>query len=161
MHYLVRFIGEAPTANEANANAQAFADDLVERGTYDYYDPYPHRYEASGTTVPLTSDEGQVAVIEALAYSRTEFMKAIGLVRRMLEAHTDEAIYQDNLPPGEDEQRPSRFDLYRASGHAGTIALYGDGEFWGEAIRNDADYAESMEGIDQSTLWVTSLDMHQ
>ncbi|MBA2679480.1 MAG: hypothetical protein H0U76_13920 [Ktedonobacteraceae bacterium] len=76
-------------------------------------------------------------------------MRAIGVVRRMLEEFTDEQIYQGDFPPPTDgaagDYNPSRFHFYEASGYGNTVVLYGDG---------DHEYEEAMEVVDQSTLWV-------
>jgi hypothetical protein len=165
MHYLVRIIGEAQTPYAASDNASDIADALVERGEFDYYNPGSDRFDESGSTVPLTSEAGKLAVEAAQRYSRAEFLYAIGLVRRMLAEFSDEQIYQEDFPEPNDgsarDYHPSRHHLYLASGHGNSVLLYGDSDFWGGRIHNDYEYAEAMDGVDQSTPWVTSLDMHQ
>jgi hypothetical protein len=92
VHYLIGILTEGETRREARAHAVAFADELVTRGEYDFYDAHRAR------TYKLASALGKKAVAGALAANRREFDTALRAVQLMLQEFTDEQIYQDDYP---------------------------------------------------------------
>ncbi len=98
MHYLIRVIGQAGSHEEAHENAVAFADDLIERREFDYYDLGSQRFDENGYTHQLVSVMGQLLVDDALKANRETFNRALHAVRMMLAHYTDKQIYQNDFP---------------------------------------------------------------
>jgi hypothetical protein len=87
MHYLIGILTQGETKQDAHDNALAFADELVDRGEFDFYDGQRAR------TYKLASALGKKAVEGALAANRREFDAALHAVKLMLQEFTDEQIY--------------------------------------------------------------------
>jgi hypothetical protein len=150
VHYLIGILTEGETKRAARDNALSFADELVRRGEFDYYDTQRAR------TYQLASALGKQAVEGALAANRREFDAALRAVKLMLQEFTDEQIYQDDYPPEERDYYASRYEFTQVGD--GHCYLYGDNAVWGEKIRNDRDYESAVTGHDN--LWVTSMGPH-
>jgi hypothetical protein len=129
VHYLIGILTEGQTRHEAGDNALAFADELVTRGEFDFYDRQRSR------TYTLASALGKKAVEGALAANRREFDAALHAVKLMLQEFTDEQIYQDDYPPELREYYASRYEFTQVGD--GRVYLYGDEGVWGEKIRNE------------------------
>ena len=152
MHYLVRILSYGENREEARTHALAYADRLVEQEEFDYYSPEGAR------TYRLTSALGQKAVEGALASNRRDFNLAMQAVRLMLQAFTDDQIYQDSFPQEPRDYYASRWQFSQVG--AGHSYIYGDGDIWGEAIRNEQDFKAATETVFHDNLWVTSMDFH-
>jgi hypothetical protein len=150
VHYLIGILTEGETRREARANAVAFADELVTRDAFDYYNKQRAR------TYTLASALGKKAVEGALAANRREFDTALQAVKLMLQAFTDEQIYQDDYPSEPREYYASRYEFTQVGD--GHCYLYGDNAVWGEKIRNDKDYQAATANRDE--LWVTCTGFH-
>jgi hypothetical protein len=160
MHQLIRIISTAEDQDTAAEQAYAFADELVEQGTFDHYVVQSERYPGSGYTYSIAEAAGQLLVSEALRANREHWNRAMQVVRFMLQHYPEEAIYQDaydNPPP----------DMYISRHQFGIVAsmthdtwIYGDDSLWGDKIRNEHDYKMAVEDIEPGQLWVTCLDMH-
>jgi hypothetical protein len=150
MHYLIGILTQGETKQEAHGNALAFADELVDRGEFDFYDGQRAR------TYKLASALGTKAVEGALAANRREFDAALHAVKLMLQEFTDEQIYQDDYPPEPREYYASRYEFTQVGD--GHCYLYGDNAVWGEKIRNDRDYEAAT--ADHDNLWVTCMGFH-
>src|SRR5690348_7660170 len=105
MHQLVAIISGGKTRKEAFDNALGMADDLVERDEFDYH-------EDAGTTHKFTSAIGQKMIEGALEATREDFMRAMAVVRFMLDHYTDEQIYQEDFG-AEDPEHPREHYLSR------------------------------------------------
>ena len=150
MHYRIGILTAGATRHEARDNAVAFADELVTRGEFDYYDARRAR------TYQLASALGRKAIDGALAANRKEFDTALRAVKLMLQEFTDEQIYQDDYPPDERDYYASRYEFTQVGD--GHCYLYGDNGIWGEKIRNDKDYEAATAQHDN--LWVTCMGFH-
>jgi hypothetical protein len=150
VHYLIGILTEGETRHQARANAVAFADELVTRGEFDYYDKQRAR------TYTLVSALGKKAVEGALAANRREFDAALHAVKLMLQEFTDEQIYQDDYPPEPRDYFASRYEFTQVGD--GHCYLYGNNAVWGEKIRNEKDYQAATAAHDN--LWVTCMGFH-
>jgi hypothetical protein len=120
VHYLIGILTEGDTRHQARAHAVAFADELVTRGEFDYYDKLRAR------TYTLASALGKKAVEGALAANRREFDAALHTVKLMLQVFTDEQIYQDDYPPEPREYYASRYEFTQVGdGHRVAQAVSG------------------------------------
>ncbi len=160
MHKLIRIISTAEDQEAAAESAYAFADDLVERGDFDYYLVNSERHEESGYTYSLAEAAGKLLVAEALKENRAAFDRAIRVARFMLAHYSDEQIYQDTYAEQPEDVYLSRHQFGIVGGYTNDCYIYGDDSIWGEKIQNDNDYGLASQDIADGQLWVTSLDMH-
>jgi|SRR5689334_8881572 len=155
MFYPIRLLTEGPTHKAAQDKAFTYADELVEKGEFEYYDATTVR------TYKLASKLGKDAVAEALARNREEITHAIQVVRLMLSDFTDEQIYQDqfDLPDGSAAgYYASRYQFAMVGGAGNHCYLYGDNGVWGGKIENDRQYDEAI--AEKDNLWVTVMSFH-
>jgi hypothetical protein len=155
MFYPIRLLTEGPTHKAAQARAFSYADQLVERGEFEYYDT------DSARTYKLASKLGQEAVTAALARNREEFELAIQVVRLMLRDFTNDQIYQNqfDLPDGSAPgYYASRHQFAIVGGAGNHCYLYGDNGVWGGKIENDRQYDEVIG--EKDNLWVTVMSFH-
>ena len=150
MHYLIGILTQGETKREARGNALSFADELVSRGEFDFYDSQRAR------TYQLASALGKKAVEGALAANRREFDTALHAVKLMLQEFSDEQIYQDDYPPEPRDYYASRYEFTQVGD--GHCYLYGDNAVWGEKIRNEKDHQAAT--VDHDNLWVTCMGFH-
>lgn len=150
MHNVIRLVTHGENRDQAHEQAKGFADELVERGEFDYW-------VETGKTYRLTSQLGQMAVEGAMKATRREFDDALRAAHMMIQDFTSDQIYNDDYPVQPEQYWPSRFQFTQVGGYH--FYLYGDHETWGGAVRNDKDYAKMVEGHEDQ-LWVTSFDMH-
>jgi hypothetical protein len=160
MHQLIRIISTAEDQDTAAEQAYAFADQLVEDGTFDHYVVQSGRYEESGITYSLAEAAGQLLVDDALKQNRDAFMTAIRAARLMLARFTDEQIYQNTYDDEKRDSFASRRQFSIIGGATHDCYIYGDESLWGEKINNDKDYGLAVQDIEPGELWVTALEMH-
>lgn len=162
MHYLITIITEADDKDEALANAEAYANELVEQAEFDWYD-MDGRWGKS-EAMKLTSIKGQKRLQESMGYTRKEFDRSITAIRHMLEHYDDNAIYNEDWSNDSNKGVPhylSRYQFVCAGGGGNTVNTYGDSSVWGGRIDNNKDLQhilERKEGTDR--LYVVPIDFH-
>lgn len=161
MHMLVRLLVEADNAKEALALAESDADDLVERGEFDYHS-FDGRWGKSEAYL-ATSKEGKKHIDDAMAEDKQEFTSGLAAIRYMLENFSDEDIYEENFPKHDDikDKLPegvyhlSRWNFTQASGNSHGPAVYSEGSKVDnqKSLRYQFEYAKNK-------LWVVPVDFH-
>ncbi len=139
MHYLVKMIVKADDAEEALAQAERDADELIERGTFDWYAMDGRWGNAEALTVG--SDEGKALIKEGMESDRADFDRGLEAIRYMLNNFSDDEIYNERFG----DQKNSEFYLSRyqfnvVSGDTNSPCVYAvDGNLWGGKVHNDRD----------------------
>lgn len=161
MHYLVKLLVEAETAEEALEQAREDADNMVERGEFDYYDFYGRWGESQAYAAD--SEEGKQHIKEAMEAARREFDEGLAVIRYMLENYSDDDIYEENFGSYEELKdklpenvyRLSKWQFMRAAGDSHGPTLYSEG--------SKVDGAKSLEyqfKFAKNPLWVVPVDFH-
>lgn len=160
MHYLVKMIVRADTAEEAVQQAERDADTMVEFGYIDWYDM--HGRWGDSKAYGVKTKKGKELIKEGMETNRAEFDRAMAAIRFMMDNYTDDEIYEENFT--KDDQSKSEFYLSKyqftiASGSANAASCYAmDGNLWGSRIDNEKDL-EHVLGSD-GKLWVVPVDVH-
>lgn len=161
MHYPIKLIVKADNAEDALYAAERDAEELVERGHYDYYS-LEGRWGKS-EAVKVTSEEGKKLIKGGMEEDRADFDRAISAVRHMLDTYTDHEIYNEQFTKEDKANSPfylSRYQfgiLYNNNSGGGVFAL--DGDLWGSRVDNDNDL-EQILSKDTDKLWVVVVDFH-
>ncbi len=165
MHYLIKLVVQADSAEDALYEAQNDAETLVEWQEFDWFQLEGRWGESKAHKV--TSKEGKRLLKEAMESNRAEFDNAILTIRYMLENFSDDDIYNEQFPKWDKDSNtfpdgvvfPSRWQFSRAGGRGNSIYAYAvNGNVWGGKIEND----KSLETIlkDNDNLWVVPVDFH-
>lgn len=157
MHYLVRLIVEADSAEEANSQADYMMMDLVEQREFDWYHDTPanSRWEDCWKPVHLSNKKAQTWVKDAMDRQLSEFKQSMKEIRFMLDGYTDEQIFNEEFEQV-GGQCLSRYQFSRASGcHANTCQIFGDG---GSSIISQRELDWYLDHA--SNRWVVQIDCH-
>lgn len=157
MHYFVKLLVKADSAEEALQQAQVDADDLVERQEFDWYAMDGRWGDAKA--VKASSKEGKALIKEGMDSNRREFDRGLEAVRYMLNNFSDDEIYNETFG----DQRESDFYLSRyqfSLVYGSSCYLYAvDGDLWGGKVEKDKDLEYILEK-DSDNLWVVGVDFH-
>lgn len=157
MHYLVQFIVEAETAEEANDQAESTLENLVQWGDFDWYHTpeTDSRWPDCWKPIRLSEQKAEAMVQATMDAQFKEFEETLATIRFMLEKYNTEQIFNERFDQSLSEHYLSRYQFMVASGYSGTPRqLYGDSS----AITNQTRlnrYLEKPEG-----LWVVQVDCH-
>jgi hypothetical protein len=105
MHQVIRAIIYAPDRESAVERAKKVFDDLCEAHTFDYYQMFgteddtspvcgTQRWGKRPTIALVDSPEGKQLIADGMAFTKQEFMNHIYQVRKWIETHTDEELYE-------------------------------------------------------------------
>lgn len=159
MHYLVRLIVKADSATDALENADSYAQELVERGDFDWYD-MNGRWGKS-KAVRLSTETGTKMLIDAMQTIRNEFSDNINTVRYMLNTFTNEQIFNNDYSSDEGKRPENVGFISRYSmGKAGNGQGYIYSESYGGSIDSQKDLDFALKGENLKSLWVISVDFH-
>lgn len=162
MHYLVRMLVEAETAEEALEQAYSDCDTMVEYQYIDWFN-MDGRWGKS-KAYRITSKKGRELLEEGMKSNRNEFDGAMAAIRYMMENYTDDEIYNEdftNTDQNESEYYLSRYQFTIASGTPNSASVYAmDSSLWGTKVDNDKDLNHILEGHDKKKLWVVPVDVH-
>lgn len=160
MHYLVKLIVKAETAEEAVQQAESDATTMVEYGYIDWYD-MDGRWGKS-KAYGVKTKKGKELIAEGMAENRAEFDRAMAAIRYMMENYSDDEIYEENFTQVDQKQSEhylSKYQFTIASGTSNAAVCYAmDGDLWGSRIDNDKDLGHVL-GVD-GKLWVVPVDVH-
>ncbi len=157
MHYLVRLIVEADSAEEANSQADSVMMDLVEWKEFDWYHDTSDgsRWEECWKPVRLSNKKAQAWVKDAMDGQLSEFKQSMATIRLMLDSYSDEQIFNEEFERV-DGHYLSRYQFSKASGyHANACQLFGEG---GDSITSQKHLGGYLENT--SRLWVVQVDCH-
>ncbi len=162
MHYFVKLLVQAETAEEALEQAEMDADTLVERGGADWYDFHGRWGDSKAYSV--SSKKGKALLEEGMKCNRDEFDRGIAAIRYMMDNFTDEEIYNEDFTKTnqhDSEYYLSRYQFTIAAGRADTACVYAlDGNLWGSRLENDKDLANILADNKDKKLWVVPVDVH-
>lgn len=160
MHYLVKLIVKADTAEEALQQAESDADTMVEYGYCDWYN-MDGRWGTS-KAYGVNTKKGKELIKEGMDENRYEFDRAMAAIRYMMENYNDDEIYNENftqVDQKESEFYLSRYQFTVASGKSNAGVCYAmDGDLWGSRIDNDKDLGHVL--AHDAKLWVVPVDVH-
>ena len=157
MHYLVRLIVEADSAEEANSQADSVMMDLIEWREFDWYhtEVDDSRWEDCWKPMRLSTKKAQAMVQDAMQGQLAEFKQTIATIRIMLDSYNDEQIFNEEFQQV-DGHYLSRYQFSRASGyHANACQLFGEG---GDSITSQKQLEWYLK--DTARLWVVQVDCH-
>lgn len=158
MHYLVRLIIEADTAEEANSQADSVMMDLVEWREFDWYtmQDMESGWEGCWKPVRLTTKKAQAMVRKTMQDQLAEFKDTITTIRLMLDHYSDEQIFNEEFEQKTPGRYLSRYQFSKASGyHANACQLY---DTTGNAITNQRELDMYLK--EPKHLWVVQVDCH-
>lgn len=162
MHYLVKMLVKADTAEEALQQAESDADSMVEYQYIDWYDMNGRWGKSEAHSI--TSKEGKELLKEGMECSRNEFNRAMEAIRYMMDTYSDDDIYNEEFTKTdqkESEYYLSRYQFTVAAGRANAAVVYAmDSELWGSRVDNDNDLKHILDGHDNEKLWVVPVDVH-
>lgn len=162
MHYLVKMLVEANTAEEALEQARMDCDSMVEYGYIDWYD-MDGRWGTS-KAYKITTKKGKEFLDSGMKENRSEFDRAMAAIRYMMENYTDDEIYNEDFTQVDQKESQyylSRYQFTIASGRADAAVVYAmDGNLWGSRIDNDKDLKHVLDSHDNKKLWVVPVDVH-
>lgn len=157
MHFLVRFIVDAESADEANERTRDILDTLVERGEFDWYndDLGDSRWLNCWKPIRLSSKRGMAIVTQAMAGQFEDFKRTMEIVRYMVTTYSDEQVFNEEFEKHPDYYL-SRYQFSIASGYHGNSCQLFDSE---------GDYITSQKVLnmytqDTSNTWVVRVDCH-
>ncbi len=157
MHYLIAMVVKANTEAAAIETAKGYADDLVQRGDFDWYNMQPERWEDVGKAYKLDTEEGQARLAKSMSYTREEFNRNLEAARYMLENYTDDQIYNERFTHTYEKGNPnntpyhSRSSFYWLAGYGNSVNAYNETE----PIIND----KQLDYLPDSA-WVVMIDFH-
>ncbi len=157
MHYLVRLIVEADSAEEANSQADSVMMDLIEWREFDWYhtEADDSRWEDCWKPMRLSTKKARAMVQDAMQGQLAEFKQTIATIRIMLDSYSDEQIFNEEFQQV-DGHYLSRYQFSRASGyHANACQLFGEG---GDSITSQKQLEWHLK--DTARLWVVQVDCH-
>lgn len=162
MHYLIKLLVQAETAEEALGQAELDAGTMVEYGYIDWYD-MNGRWGTSEAH-SLESEKGKELLEEGMKCNREEFDGAMEAIRYMMENFSDEEIYNEEFKKDDKQSVDfylSKYQFSIAAGKTNAAAVYAmDGELWGSRINSDKELKRALEGIEDDKLWVVPVDVH-
>ena len=162
MHYLVKMLVKADTAEEALQQAESDADSMVEYQHIDWYDM--NGGWGKSEAYPIISKEGKKLLKKGMECSRDEFNRAMEAIRYMMDTYSDDDIYNEEFT--KTDQREGKYYLSRyqftvAAGRENAAAVYAmDDELWGGRVNNDKDLKRILGGQSNEKLWVVPVDVH-
>ena len=163
MHYLVKLIVEAPTSADALVMAERDADELVERGDFDWYTLKGRWGDSKACGV--NSQKGKILIKQGMEANRQQFDDALKHIRYMLQNYSEEEIYNEDFR--RDEKLPdglwyiSRYNFTLAGGGPNAACVYAvDSNLWGSRIDNDKDLKVVLSNKGDRKLWVVPVDFH-
>lgn len=158
MHYLVRLIVEADSAEEANSQADSVMMDLIEWKEFDWYhtEADGSRWEGCWKPIRLSTKKAQAMVRDTMQGQIAEFMDTIATIRLMLDQYSDEQIFNEEFKQGTAGRDLSRYQFSKASGyHANACQLYDTN---GSSIISQRELDFYLK--DPKNLWVVQVDCH-
>lgn len=162
MHYLVKLLVAADTADEAISQAERDADEMVQQGIIDYAD-FDGRWGTS-KAYGVNSKKGKELLEAGMKESRSEFDRALEALRYMFENYTDDQIYNEDFTQVDQKQSEyylSRYQFTIAAGRSNAAVVYAmDGTLWGSRVDNDKDLEHILEANKNKKLWVVPVDVH-
>lgn len=156
MHYLITILTEAEDEKEAFSKSNSFANSLVERGEFDWFDT--NGRWGKSKAVKLTSKKGQEQVKQSLEWTRSEFDRALSAVKKMMNKYTDDEIFNEQFD--KEEYYASRYQFTVLGGGSNSNYLYGEDSLWGSAIANPRELKVITDKHDQKKIWVVQIDFH-
>lgn len=162
MHYLVKMLVQADTAEEALEQANRDAETMVERGEADWFD-MDGRWGKSEAH-KITSKKGKELLKEGMDSNRSEFDRALAAIRYMMDNYSDDEIYNETFTAKdkkESEHYLSKYQFTIASGSSNAPAVYAmDGDLWGSRIDSDRELEMLLADKDKTKLWMVPVDVH-
>ena len=165
MHYLLKLVVKGENEKEAMANALDDAEELVNRGDYDWFTMDGRWGESKPYRV--NSETGKQHIEDGMSAHRRDFDSAMKHIRYMMDNYSDDDIYNENfgdyrgkLP--EDVWYLSKWQFYGASGDKNGPYVYAlDGNIWGGYLEKEGDVKHVMDkDSDSNKLWVVPVDFH-
>lgn len=158
MHYLVRLVVKAESAEEAKHEAEYILDNLVQWGEFDYYrlEGGESGWKDCWTPVPLGSEKGKAWAQDALNDHIAEFKDAMAAIREIVANYTDEEILEEKFNYNASKRRLSRYQFSKISGYHGKSCLLFDE--CGDTIANQHLLDAYLANPD--SLWVMQVDCH-
>ena len=157
MHYLVRLIVEADSAEEANSQADSVMMDLIEWREFDWYhtEADDSRWEDCWKPMRLTEKKAQTLLQDAMRWQFDEFKNALATIRLMIDNYTDEQIFNEKFKPVEGHHL-SRYHFGIASGYHGAVhRIFGEGS---EPIISQEELDYHLKN--RKDLWLVLVDCH-
>lgn len=157
MHYLVRIIVEAESADEANERADHIMTNLIEWREFDWYHTTADESRWINYWKPcrLGSKEGLARVKDAMAGQLSEFRQTMKTIRFMLDNYSDEQIFNEEFEQVKGHYL-TRYRFSVASGyHGNACQLFDTG---GCHITNQRDLDRFT--LNPKRLWVVQVDCH-
>jgi hypothetical protein len=157
MHYLVRIIVEAESADEANMEADSVMNDLIDRREFDWYHTSTDesRWPDCWKPCRLSSKAGLAMVKDAMAGQLSEFKQTMETIRLMLDNYSDEQIFNEEFEQVKGHYL-SRYQFSVASGdHGNACQLFDTGGCHITSQRDLDWYMANPEGS-----WVVQVDCH-
>lgn len=162
MHYLVRMLVEAETAEEALEQAHMDCESMVEYGYCDWFDMNGRWGDSKAYSIG--SKKGKALLEEGMKINRKEFDMAMAAIRYMMEHYTDDEIYNEDFTKTDKKESGyylSRYQFTIASGRENSASVYAmGGDLWGGRVDNDKDLNYILERHDHNKLWVVPVDVH-
>lgn len=157
MHYLVRIIVEAESADEANMEADNVMNDLIDQREFDWYHTNTDDSRWPGCWKPsrLSSKAGLAMVKDAMAGQLSEFKQTMETIRLMLDNYSDEQIFNEEFEQVKGHYL-SRYQFSVASGYHGNACQLFD---------TGGCHITSQRDLDRYTVnakdsWVVQVDCH-
>lgn len=157
MHYLVRAIVKAESAEEANVKTESIMEDLIDWHEFGWYvtKDYCSRWDGCWKPIRFSKKKAQAMAQETIQGQFAEFKESIETVRHMLETYSDEQIFNEEFDTSK-RGYVSRFEFSRASGYDGhTCRLFGEDT---ESIINQKQLDWYLKNADR--LWLVQVDCH-
>ena len=161
MHYFIKLVVEADSAEEAIECAERDANQLVELGEFDYHDMNGRWGDSEAFRVG--SENGKELIKEGMEGNRRSFDRGLEAVRYMLENFTDDEIYNENFgDQTESDFYVSRYQFAAVAGETSCPRVYAmDGNIWGGKVDKDSDMEYVLnKDSDVHQLWVVGIDFH-
>lgn len=137
MHMTIGAIVYAPDSEEAISKAGSVFDSLTENQyPFDYWTYVDKDGEEKEEAYEATSKIGAKEIQNRMKWTKDDFMESLKEVRRIIESHTDEMIWNEEENPFE----PGRNDFFRHLAYE--VGQYKGNRIWlydddGEGIRTE------------------------
>ena len=169
MHMLICAIMYACDEEEALEKGETIFGELVERGTFDYFGPPQERWGDVPAAVNIRHPDAKKLIDDAMEKTWKLFKENIRVVRKLLDAYTDEEIFEERAKEekigsgGFDPIRIARYYFYCVGQYKGpSVFLYdndGEGIVTHEHLKNVLNKwnDEKYKDLD---IWVVPADVH-
>ena len=170
MHMLICAIVYARDEEEALERGETIFESLVERGIFDYFDSPKERWGDVPAVVNIEHPDAKKLINDAMDKMWRNFKENITVVRKLLDAYTDEEIFEERAKvekissqEGFDPIRIARYYFLCVGRYEGPdVFLYDDD---GEGIRTHEHLKNVLNKWDDEKykdldIWVVPADVH-